>query len=196
MILSPEDSPVRIRGVECKQVGLREYVGQKALDRTIAQMRMLLDEPFEWYLMNDADSMCVARDIPEYLYEDENILWSNVVEDWRENPHRNPHKLAFQPPYFAHRKVIKRMLTLEWVEADPVTPYVDWLMVVLAVETGTPFKSFPDGASFVGWRDGNHKGDDMMEQAALEGKIMLHSIKHQGVVGRVVRAHDKFLRSQ
>lgn len=197
IILSPEDSPVVIDspGVTCRHGGIRQYVGQESLDRQRTHMKMLLEEPYDWFLMNDADSMCVSRDIPPYLYDDENVLWSNVVDAayFDPNPARNPTKLAFQPPYFASRSVLEKLLAVGPIEADPVTPFIDWLMVVLAIEGGVPFKSFPDGVSFAAWSHGNSRGDVKMVNCVRGGKVMLHSVKHQNVVARVVRAHDEYL---
>jgi hypothetical protein len=216
LVLSPEDSPVEIDDpmVECASAGERAYYGQKSLDRQRKHLEYLLTQPYDYFLMNDADSMCLSPVIPQYLYLPENreVLWSNEVGDWRDHPSPYP-KVALQPPYFCHRSVIEKMLTvadLDAVRAHSVTPYIDWYMLALAEEAGVTHRSFPDGASFPAWRrnnieetqrlghdfkhqyvrDGLILGDTAMRNCVRKGAVFIHSVKHKPVLDMLVREHD------
>lgn len=208
LILSPEDSPVVIEepGVTWHAVGKRAYFGQESLERQRAHLTYLLTLPYDYFLLNDADSICVEPELPSYLFTEENkgIVWSNEVPEFR--PHQSPYpKIAMQPPYFLHRSAIEKLLTVD-VSAHPITPYIDWYMVALCEESKTPHKSFPDGASFPAWRreriretqqlghdykheynpNGSIAGDAMMQRRVREGAIFLHSIKHKPVMDMLV----------
>ena len=215
LILSPEDSPVNIQvdDVMCKSIGKRAYYGQDSLDRQALHLKYLLTLPYEYFLLNDADSFCLSPDIPSYLYMpgSKNILWSNEVGDWRTHPSPYP-KLALHPPYFMHRSVLARLVSVmdkPEVRAHPITPYIDWYMLALAHEAGVPHQTFPDGASFPAWRrniiaetqqlghdykhryeaDGAIRGDDIMAERVARGGIFIHSVKHKPVKDRLVNIY-------
>src|SRR6185295_10153751 len=127
LVLSPEDSPVEINDphVTNHSIGKRAYFGQDSLDRQKLHLEYLLTLDYEYFLLNDADSMCLAPNIPSYLYLPENrgVLWSNEVRDWRNHPTPYP-RIACQPPYFMHRSVIEKLLTVAdspAVAAHPIT---------------------------------------------------------------------------
>jgi hypothetical protein len=205
MVLSPIDSPVKIDhpGVECRSAGHRAYYGQDSLDRQYEHLKILLGTPFDFFLLNDADSMCLSPKIPGYLYlpNTRNTVWSNIVGDWRTHPSKYP-KVAMQPPYFTHRDAIEKMLQhADGIVTDPITPYIDWYMVALTEEAGVERRTFPDGASFPAWRreniretqqlghdfkhqyvtNGRILGDTAMQQAVLNGAVFIHAIKHDFV---------------
>ena len=160
LILSPENAPVHIDHprVECRSAGLQGYFGQDSLDRERLHMEILLEYPYNHFLMNDSDSMCLSPKIPDYLYtvEAENTFYSNEVREGR--PHKSPYpKIALQAPFFLSRKTIERLLAVadkEEVKAHPITPFIDWYMLALSCEAGIPHRSFPDGKSFPAWRYG------------------------------------------
>lgn len=216
LVLSPEDSPVEIDDPHVKNysAGKRGYFGQDSLDRQRLHLEYLLKQPYEYFLLNDADSMCLSPNLPPYLYLPENrgILWSNEVRDWR--THDTPYpRLALQPPYFMHRSVIERLLTVAdkpEVAAHPITPYIDWYMLALAEEAGVQHATFPDGASFPAWRrdeiaetqqlghdfrhayvtDGKILGDVAMRGCVRNGAVFLHSIKHRPVLDMLLGEYD------
>lgn len=216
LVMSPEDSPVKIDHPQVMNYsgGPRAYIGQKSMDRQRNHMEHLLTLPFDWFLMNDADSVCLAPDLPEFLFERDDVLWSLHAQDWR--THDSPYpKIGLHPPYFAHRKVIAKLLSAAdkpEVEAHPVTPFIDWYMLALAEESGTEYKPFPAelGWTFPAWRykqgslpdnillpddheevmqyqvDGDVPGDDLMAARVHSGAVFLHSIKHPEVMERLV----------
>lgn len=91
VILSPEDAPIQSMGRHhCRHAGRRGYIGQVTLDRQRDYLRILCSYPseLEWFLMHDSDSVCIKSEIPGYLYENRNIIWSNELEEPR--PHLSP----------------------------------------------------------------------------------------------------------
>lgn len=145
VIMSPEDSPVIIPGILCRQAGKRAYIGQDSLDRQRAHLRVALEYPFQYFLMNDSDSVCVSPEIPKYLYEEpKDIFWSNEIEDPRTHPTTLP-RLAFQPPYFLSREALERIIWIcDKIRLNPITPYIDHFMLQLVCEAGLKHRSFRD----------------------------------------------------
>ena len=219
-VLSPDDSPVVIEHPQVfnHSAGPRAYVGQKSMDRQRKHLEYLAEQPYDWFLMNDADSVCLAPDLPEFLFEDENKLWSLHAGDWRS--HESPYpKVGLHPPYFCHKKVLKKLLTaadLPQVKAHPITPFIDWYMLALACESGVEIPPYPSplGYTWPAWRynpeslpdnilmpddhtreyeqDGSVAGDDMMAARVAAGAVFLHSIKHPFVMERLARiARDR-----
>jgi hypothetical protein len=214
LVLSPEDSPVSIPGVECRSGGKRGYVGQDSLDREMIHLSMLLDTPYQWFFLNDADSLCIYRDLPEYLYDDSGVFWSNIAVEHRDHPSPYP-KVGLHPPYFAHRSVIEKMVAHGSMEAHPITPFIDWLLIALISENNIPYRAYPNGVSFPAWKhgrfpdtinmgndynhlngDGEIDGQAKMVKRVLRGADMLHSIKHLEVLKDVSRAHERYVKKK
>lgn len=214
LILSPEDAPVEIEqpGVTWRAGGKRGYYGQDSLDRQVIHLKMLLETPYRYFLLNDSDSVCLSPEIPRYLYEGaENTVWSNVVREGR--PHASPYpKIAFHPPYFVTRETIERLLSVaDGIKAHEITPFIDWFMVAMTCEAGLEYRSFPDGKSFPAWRHGYipvtlelghdyvHENKDegkdggrRMAKLVQQGVVMVHSVKHKPVLDALVRSHEHF----
>lgn len=196
-ILSPEDSRVEIAGMDCQFGGCRQSAGQLSLDRQRRHMEMLLTMPEQSFFLNDADSMCLSPQLPDYLYAEPNVLWSNLV--YNPIPEQQAGyapgvpRLAFQPPYFMSRSVMSRLTEVaEGVEANPVMPFIDHYMVQLALKAGVTFKAFPDGLSYA-----ISTGRGEMERAVVEvrhkGFIFIHSVKGQMYWRPLVDARAKFV---
>jgi hypothetical protein len=186
LILSPTDSPITSAEVPSRPTikyqtgGLRAYVGQVSLDRQIEHLKILLQQKENYFLMHDSDSVCLSPELPRYLYNEPQVLWSNVVSD--EMHPRDPEypfpRLAFQPPYFCHRSVVEKLLTVaDTVKGNPRTPFIDWCMMAWAVSAGVPYKTFPDGMSCPTNADNREAVRCMREGVGIHGKIFLHSIK-------------------
>lgn len=181
LILSPTDSPVIARNPEIwhRQAGKKAYIGQDSLDRQIAHMKIMLEYPFNWYLCHDADSVCLSPRIPEYVYK-EKLLWSNQVSDAMHDPRRPadydfPH-LAFQPPYFLHRDLLKALVEIgPKVPGCPETPFIDWAMMAWAHRAGMPYKSFVDGVSCPSVTPETLAA--MVDGVRNRGAVFIHSIK-------------------
>jgi hypothetical protein len=184
VILSPTDSMFAIDhpGIENKCGGLRQYTGQLSLDRQREHMRILLEYPEDFFLMHDADSVCLSPKIPDYLYT-KDVLWSNLVHDSMRERAQGFYmdgfpRLAFQPPYFLSRKTIERLLApvaVENISMNPTLPFIDHYMVQLAVKAGVPWENFTDG--FTGPISGDYPSFKRAWDAVQRGAVMIHSVK-------------------
>lgn len=194
-ILTPTDSPVTtLRGaneqVSYHHAGKVGYIGQVSLDRQIAQMKYLLAKfPHKFFLMNDSDSVCLIPKLPRYLYETPTIMWSNEVREPR--PHISPYpKIACQPPYFMTRETMAKLVAVppeKWA-AHPITPFIDYQMLVLPEESDVLHMNFPDGQSNgTGDSHGQHY---MALKIAQEKKVFVHSIKSLAIMKQILRAAD------
>lgn len=201
LVLSPVDAPVFIKHqqVKNKSGGKRCYVGQESLDRQIAHLRLALQEPYQYFLFNDSDSVVLSSKLPGYLYSKPNQLWSNIVSDAmhderRPKDYKYPH-LAFQPPYFMNRHVIERLLMVaDKIKACPETPFIDWAMMAWCVEANLPYENFPDGCSCPSNRGPGAGYDVMYELVRRHGKYILHSIKRRDVLLEMANARLAYLK--
>lgn len=145
VILSPQNSPVALPRHICRHAGRQAYIGQESLDRQIEHLKILLEYPFDYFLLNDSDSFCVSRVIPVELYAGSvGSLWSNEVEEPR--PHKSAYpKIAAQPPYFLCRRAIEKILSVApKIRAHEITPYIDWAMLAWACEAGLAHRAFTE----------------------------------------------------
>lgn len=196
IIVSPVDSRIEKMGPHiCRFAGKRQYVGQLSLDRQFAQLRVLLEYPFEFFLANDSDSLCLSPKIPQYLYDDSHNFWSNEVSDLmhQRKPGYKWPRLAFQPPYFFSRSILERMIKTEGTfETDMQTPFIDWLMMAICVAGNIPHKNFRDGVSCP--TSDNHSRRHMVNHIVQRGAVMLHSVKTPLALQEMVSARHQFNR--
>lgn len=197
VIFSPEDSPVIFPGWDCKQAGKRAYIGQDSLDRQRRYLEILLSYPHKFFLFNDSDSMCLSAEIPRFVYDELDVIWSNEVTEPR--PHRSSYpKIALQPPYFLSRQGIEKLLSIN-IPAHPITPYIDWYMLALACESGLKHKDFSIGEI------GNPKihGDTMgvswgepwaalATRVRIHGRVFVHPVKSKDHLDRLLEHHRVF----
>lgn len=204
-VLSPEDSPANVPGVENRHGGLRAHVGKVSLDRQIAHLRIMLEYPEEFFFIHDSDSVCLDPVIPSYLYAEPNIVWANQVND--EIPEHEPFfpagwpHIALQPPYFLSRTTIERMLAVvddPLCAASPCMPFIDFYMVQLTMTAGLQWLRFLDGLSFpiaidprqtpdLRQRRAFEHGHRLAKNAVLnEGACILHAIKDPSVVAEFI----------
>lgn len=179
----------------CECVGPQAYIGQASLDRQRAHMQTLLKYPYEFFLMNDADSFCLSPEIPRYLYDEPDVLWSNVVSD---EMHIRPKyvlpRLAFQPPYFFSRKTLSALLAVaDQIRADPITPFIDHYWVQLACAAKWPYKNYRDGISCPSTDDTSARV--MRDAVRSQGKIFIHSVKTKKIVDCLTRERKDYLRT-
>lgn len=204
VIFSPTDSPIVSKNrpaaekLQFRTGGKRAYVGQLSLDRQIEHMKIMLTYPHEFFLANDSDSVCIDPKIPDYLYQEPDVLWSNVVSDMMHDRSDDPGykypRLAFQPPYFMHRSVIAKLLTVaDKVKANPRTPFIDWCMMAWAFDAGIEGKTFRDGVSCptANYAPGQQAMRDGVEN---RGAVMLHSIKTPDVLYMMAGARVSWKR--
>ena len=197
-ILSPDDAKIEIPGVDCRFGGKRQYIGQLSLDRQREHLRILLEYPEEFFLVNDSDSMCLSPKIPQYLYDEPDFLWSNLIVDNMGRPNAYPEgfpNLAFQPPYFLSRTTIKALLAVvegDNIAANPVLPFIDHYMVQLAVKANYPWRNFTDGISCPISSDRN-SARLTWDSVRRHGAVMIHSVKAPKFWQPLADAHAKWL---
>jgi hypothetical protein len=154
-IMSPADSKAIIEhpGVDCAFAGKRAYTGQDSLDRQHEHLKLMLTYPENYFLIHDSDSVMLTPRIPDYLYRDPDVVWSNQVDDGIPDhqayfPSDWPH-VAFQPPYFLSRKTIEAMVAAResghpFTNASPMMPFIDFYMVQLTMVAGLRWSRFRD----------------------------------------------------
>lgn len=193
VILSPTDAPItQMPGAMCLLGGLREWAGPKALERQRKFLEMLLMFPHQRFLLNDSDSFCLSPQVPKYIYDEPDTIWSNIVPDLNPGLSHLP-KVALQPPYFLSRRNVEAMLNVAKnppasyygpVDGAPIpTECPDHLMLQLAHGSGLPYKTFPDGASFE--TVSTHGLECMAEHVRRHQKIFIHSVKTRCVLDRL-----------
>lgn len=207
-ILSPTDAPIErvdTPGVVCHQLGLKGWIGPQTLERQRLHLEFLLRFPQKFFLCNDADSFCLSGKLPNYLYANPDVIWSNEVPDLNPAPSNLP-KLALQPPYFLSRKTIEGMLktwknlpTSYYAGADPAngcpvpTECIDHVMLQAAEGSGYRHHNFHDGASF---ETGTPHGlNTMVDLVQHHGRIFIHSVKTRDVMERLVSARAQWSRA-
>lgn len=208
MVLSPADAPIinlSDPAVICMSAGRACWAGKEALNRHIKFMEILADTRYEYFLFNDADSFCLAEQLPAYLSED--VIWSNEVRDTNPGASMLP-KIAMQPPYFFSRRALAGMLATKdhlptsyygeqktpegWPLPIP-TECPDHLMLQLAHGSGFAHKSFFTGASF---ETASGIGQETMAALVRQrGFVFLHSIKEKHVLERLKMERKEYLRT-
>jgi len=171
-------------------------------------MRALSKLDFDWYLMHDADSFCFSPPLPEYLFEDTNAFFSNQVNDfripgetwtdangsitWPKDYHAGYPLLAFQPSYFCSKKsLVKMVAAFDGVEDDPITPFIDWIMVVLAVRAKLNYQRFQNCVSCETETD---MGLQLVSDKVREGAIFVHAVKRPHAFNKLCQAYWSTLK--
>ncbi len=214
VIVSPTDSPINKVGPHiCVTAGKRAYIGELSLERQRLQMEKLLEfkdvygNPFQWFLMNDSDSFVAAPELPAYLFEFTDILWSNEVDDfripgksynglppWPMDYHKGYPLKAFQPPYFCHRNVLEKMVEVApSVKACPICPFIDWYMVQLCIDAGMRHERFKEAVSC---ETKTPNGMSIVSRIVGEGAIFIHSVKTKKAMLQLMEAHKSFLKKK
>lgn len=175
IVLSPVNSKIeKMRNHICRHAGVRAYIGQASLDRQIDYFKIVLEYPFNYFLMNDSDSFVLSDKLPDMWYSeaDKGVVWVNRVTDPRPHESKYP-KWAFMPPYFLSRESMKKMIAVQHkCPAHPITPYVDHFMMQLVFEAGLPHRPFTDA----------EHGSDVVFAMADPWKTLEHRIKYFGTV--------------
>lgn len=138
-ILSPEDSPVTF--LPSVRLGKRAYIGQDSLDRQYLHLKFLSEQPYDYFLMHDSDSLCLTPKIPDYVFQPD-VFFSNEVCDPRPHETGLP-KLAFQPSYALSKETLQRLVEVApSVVPDPITPYIDNIMLRWVYAAGVKHQAF------------------------------------------------------
>lgn len=204
VILSPQDAPIKRVSdsrVLCMSGGMAGWIGPHTLERELTHFRMLVERfPYvEHFLLNDADSLCLSAQLPDYLYRDPRLFWSNEVRDTNPSPSKLP-KLALQPPYFVHRETLVTLLGVREPATsyygEPTTPQgwpmpiptdcIDHFLLQLVYAANLPHYSFHTGASF---ETNSDVGLEAMLHQVRSGKVLLHSVKRKTSLDALAAAH-------
>jgi hypothetical protein len=193
-IMSPFDSPVFIQspGVDCRNAGKRAYIGQDSINRHRAHLEMCLEYSENYFLLHDADSLCLSPEIPGQLYRgaDDGIVWANEVVEFR--PHQTPYpKIAMQPPYFLTRKTLLKLLAAPIVPTHPITPYLDWFWTANCWSAGVdhaPFSAIMHPSKAAPFVTGT-PWEILSYSIRHSGNVMMHPIKTREQFDIVCRAY-------
>ncbi len=205
VIIAPEDSQVHDISMHiCRAAGKRQYYGQLSWDRQHEQLRTLLEYNHEWYLLHDSDSLCLTPKLPEYLFKDKNVVFSNEVNDFRipggtwpgvDKPwpldyHKGYPLIAMQPPYFLHRSALEKIVAHSaGLVACPITPFIDWWWIPACYAAHVKHKPFTTGASC---ETSTPNGRAVMTQCIKErGATFIHSIKGKEALDVCLNAYKK-----
>lgn len=197
VIFSPEDSPVDLPGWDCRHAGKRAYIGQDSLDRQRKYLEILLTYPHKYFLFNDSDSMCLSAEIPRYVYDSPDVVWSNEVVEPRPHASSLP-KIAMQPPYFLSRALIQRMVGVaDRIVIHPITPYIDHYMLQLVCEAGIFHKNFLEAGE--PWTKVNRMGEpwgeswgEMSGRVRYHGRVFVHPVKSSDHLHRLLAHHRAY----
>lgn len=202
VVVGPADSPIEhMDGHICINAGRRAYIGQDSWDRQYLQLKALLKFPQEWFLLNDSDSFVMTPKLPDYLFQDENTVYSNEVTDfrvpgesWQGQPpwpldyHKGYPLIAMQPPYFLSRKALQKIVdTCEGLQACPTTPFIDWWWVPACFRAHLKHRPFTGGASC---ETVTPNGLTVMSNCVRDGAIFIHSVKSGAVMQHLRNVHN------
>lgn len=142
VISSPRNSACRVPGAEVVLHGEEGHAGPGSLDRWKEILQWLWDQPYEFYLMHESDSICLRREIPEYLYENYDVFFSNELADNAVPPTQSVYCVA---PWFFSRRVLNRLLAAsKKVKYRPPYHGDRWVGQLLEAE-GIPHRGFSFG---------------------------------------------------
>ena len=199
-ILSPDDSRVEITqpGVDSRFGGKQQSIGPLSIQRQREHMRILLTYPENFFFMNDADSLCLSPKLPDYLYNEPDTLWSNVVwiegqGERNESDHRRIPNIASQPPYFASRRTLEALLAVpEFPYLNSYDGFIDHYMTRAGVESGVVWKGFEGGISAALSMNNNE-----LQRAQVRvrhcGSIFVHGVKTPRFWQPLVEAHKAWV---
>jgi hypothetical protein len=106
LLLSPIDAPVQIDHpqVTCISAGLSGWKGRHVAFKLMDHWETMLDRSEDWFLVHEPDSVCLSKELPEEIYQREDLLWSMALGE------PNQPGVNYNAPWFAHRRVWSRML--------------------------------------------------------------------------------------
>jgi hypothetical protein len=198
VVVSPSDSQVHNMGAHiCRAAGRVGYIGQHTWDRQHLQLKLLLDYPQKWFLLNDSDSFCILPKLPDYVFK-EDTVFSNEVDDfripgqsWKGGPpwpldfHKGYPLIAMQPPYFMSRSSLERVVKAsEGLVACPTCPFIDWAMVVYTINAGLKNERYKYCASC---ENSTEHGKAVMRECVRDRKAQfIHSVKSGKIARELV----------
>jgi hypothetical protein len=106
LLLSPQDAPVSLPHpqVTCISAGLSGWKGKHVAYKLMDHWEIMLERAEDWFLVHEPDSVCLSPELPEEIYERDDLLWSMALGE------PNQPGVNYNAPWFGHRKVFERML--------------------------------------------------------------------------------------
>mgnify|MGYP003429334334 CR=1 FL=1 len=104
LALSPADAPAWIPGIENQCAGLSGWKGRHVAYKLMAHWQIMLEYPKTWFLVHESDSVCLSPELPEEIFERDDVLWSMALGE------PNQPGTNYNAPWFGHRNVFERML--------------------------------------------------------------------------------------
>lgn len=204
LVLSPADSPVEVEGVECRSAGERAYTGEVSVRRQREHLGILLDYPAAFYLLHDADSVCLSPELPAYLYEQPEMVFYNasptarflaraVRDPGERHPWAERFPVVYQPPLFFSRASLEAMLAVSDRAIAALPPFaqlIDWYFEAMCQEAGLVTRAFPDGVSRPIWHP--YEIARVYAMVRLHGYVFLHSVKAKEALEVFVAGHAEW----
>lgn len=196
LVLSPENAPAIVEHplVTNESAGEAGWKGPHTIQRQIAHWQIAADTGHDWFLLHDADSVCLSPDIPDYLYQDRGVFWSNVL--CHEGEHQETDQPNFNPPYFLSRDLLLRLIEAArgLQPGDGFLEPHDWGQAIDGFYTylirqvlQAPWASFPDGATtWPPW-------DADLLRDAYHGKRLMHGIKDAALLETIRRGYVAYV---
>jgi hypothetical protein len=188
VITSPENSYCIINEAPCVPVGLEGYTGQESLHRWRAMFRWMLQQPFEYFLLHESDSICLRKELPWELYRP-GVLFSNEMPD-----NGVPATQAFYcvAPLFMHRNVIERMLEVSKTSADRPPYHGDRWVGQMVEEGEIAHQAFSPGigCGTLSRKERPQELDQIL-QCVRDGAFMIHGVKTPDVLQELLQARRR-----
>ena len=198
VVLSPEDAPIlEMGGHKCLVGGKNGWGQREAIDRQIAHFRLALEMGFDFYLFHESDSFVLEPELPQYLYDRKDEVFSNEVRDprgWMPEFGKEYHKplpsIAMQNPYFMSKESLRKIIEVSpQVEIDPITPLSDWSIVQYCWQANIKTARFHSCCSCDTrepfWRR-------FMEcSVAIEGASFIHGVKSDEIRDYLLRIYRR-----
>ena len=204
LILSPEDAPVTAENlvahpqVSYRSAGRRDYNTPLALARMKLHLQILLEQPQEFFLIEDSDCVCLSPKLPRYPYWTRDQIWSSIISD---SMHKRPEsyklpRIAFHPPLFLSRALVAKLVEVwDSCPPDPQTPFIDHHIMQLAVKHDIPYATFENADSLPAWGLDGHYTNEMSKAVRKGGRIFVHSVKEPEVMLRLMSDYQYYRRT-
>jgi len=114
-----------VPGVTFRSGGYAGWKGSHTIHRQIEHWKIAAEYEQDWYMMYDDDAMCLTARLPEYLFQDTRMFWSNEI---------GTHYLNYEPPYFFSREVLLMLIA---AADDPTSRAMKHVNSVIHSERGT-----------------------------------------------------------
>ena len=201
LVLSPADAPAEVNHprVTNQNAGKAGWKGKHTVERQLEHWQMALDKEHDWYLLHDSDSVCLSPDLPDYIFEDPERFWCNVINTDKTGQivMAAPGSAGanYQPPYFISWETLSLAVSVvarnldawakEWEDAGGEIA-IDATYANLVSREGFKAGCYTDGYHL--W----HESDpEWMVKHAGEGLRFWHGVKTKDTYDRMLAAYRR-----